>query len=97
MAREVREETGLEVEVGSIATVFERIMRDETGACEYHYVLIDFYCSVTGGTLQAGDDSKQVCWRDLDDLESIQLTAGTRDVLEACRNGSLTVPRVTRP
>jgi 8-oxo-dGTP diphosphatase len=97
MAREVREETGLEVQVGSIATVFERILRDQDGVCEYHYVLIDFYCTVTGGSLQAGDDSRQACWRDLTDLDSIQLTAGTRDVLDACRHGSLTVPRVTRP
>ncbi len=97
MAREVLEETGLQVAVGSIATVFERIMRDAEGACEYHYVLIDFYCSVVGGTLQAGDDSKQACWRDLSDLDSIQLTAGTREVLEACRNGNRMLPEVTRP
>ncbi len=97
MAREVREETGLEVSVESIATVFERIMHDEAGACEYHYVLIDFYCTIIGGVLQAGDDSRQVCWRDLNDLDSIELTAGTRDVLDACRLGTLKAQQVTRP
>lgn len=97
MAREVLEETGLQVSVGPIATIFERIMPDEQGTCEYHYVLIDFYCTVLGGTLQAGDDSKQACWRDLCDLSSIQLTAGTREVLEASRSGELDFRRVTRP
>jgi ADP-ribose pyrophosphatase YjhB (NUDIX family) len=97
LAREVAEETSLEVEVGDIATVFERIMPAEDGRCEYHYILIDFYCTVLGGTLSAGDDSKQAEWRDLDDLDSILLTEGTREVILACRTRPPTHPRVTRP
>jgi ADP-ribose pyrophosphatase YjhB (NUDIX family) len=96
-AREVHEETGLNVEVGDIATVFERIMPAEDGRCEYHYILIDFYCIVLGGTLAAGDDSKQAQWRDLDELDSILLTEGTREVIRACRTKPSTHPRVTRP
>ncbi len=34
--------------------IFERIMRDAAGAPEYHYVLIDYVCRVTGGALRAG-------------------------------------------
>jgi ADP-ribose pyrophosphatase YjhB (NUDIX family) len=97
MAREVFEETGLRVEVGDIATVFERIMPAQDGRCEYHYILVDFYCTVLGGTLTAGDDSKQARWRDLDELDSILLTEGTREVILACRTRPPTHPRVTRP
>lgn len=97
MAREVVEETGLQVEVGPIATVFERIMRDNADACEYHYVLIDFYCTVTGGQLRPGDDSKSAAWIEMDQLSSVQMTAGTREVIESCREGQFTHPRVTRP
>ena len=96
LTREVREETGLVVSVGSIATVFERIMPDETGRCEYHYVLIDFYCTITGGELQAGDDSRQVRWHPITELTGLLLTAGTREVIEACRNRCV-LPFVTRP
>jgi 8-oxo-dGTP diphosphatase len=96
-AREVFEETGLRVEVGDIATVFERIMPTEDGRCEYHYILVDFYCAVLGGTLAAGDDSKQARWRDLNELDSILLTEGTREVILACRMRPPTHPRVTRP
>src|SRR5438477_10037359 len=49
--REVREETGLEVEVLCLLEVFERIMPDDAGQPEYHYVLIDYLCRETGGTL----------------------------------------------
>src|ERR1022692_1463472 len=54
--REVREETGLEVRPLGILKVFERIMRDASGAPEYHYVLIDYICRITGGALAPGDD-----------------------------------------
>src|SRR5262245_48229001 len=41
-AREVREETGLEVEVEQLIEVVERIERDPAGALLYHYVILDY-------------------------------------------------------
>ena len=46
--REVREETGLEIETVSMFEIFERIMPDSDGRPEYHYVLIDYLCRVAG-------------------------------------------------
>jgi 8-oxo-dGTP diphosphatase len=40
VVREVREETGLEVKPVKVLEIFERIIRDASGAAEYHYVLI---------------------------------------------------------
>lgn len=82
IAREVREETGLLVQPTSIATIFERIMRDADGRAEYHYVLVDYFCTVLGGKLQAGDDSDQVKWVPLTAVESVKLTEGTREVIQ---------------
>ena len=48
----VLEETGLVVRPLRVFEIFERIMHDSKGAAEYHYVLIDYLCRVTGGTLQ---------------------------------------------
>ncbi|HEX7360487.1 MAG TPA: NUDIX hydrolase [Bryobacteraceae bacterium] len=98
LIREVYEETNLRVETGPIATVFERLMPDASGACEYHYVLIDFYCRVTGGELRAGSDSSRAEWFDIDALADLPITVGTREVIESCRtsNGA-TNPFVTRP
>lgn len=80
--REVREETGLEVEVVKVATIFERLMPDAEGRCEYHYVLIDYECRITGGTLEAGDDSAAVAWVAINELAEIKLTEGTCEVIE---------------
>ena len=95
--REVLEETGLRVTADSLATVFERIMPDDSNRCEYHYVLVDFYCSVRGGHLQAGDDSRQACWFELNKLSELLLTAGTREVVESCWAHRSICPFVTRP
>lgn len=80
--REVLEETGLEVEPVRLFEVFERIMRDADGAPEYHYVLIDYVCKVTGGTLFPGDDVCAVDWVRRRDLASLPITEGTLAVIE---------------
>jgi 8-oxo-dGTP diphosphatase len=97
VVREVKEETGFIVTAGRVATVFERIMPDPEGQCEYHYVLIDFYCQITGGLLTAGDDSKSTRWFDPAELPALLLTQGTREVIELCRGGTITHPAITRP
>jgi ADP-ribose pyrophosphatase YjhB (NUDIX family) len=80
--REVCEETGLEIRPLGVLEIFERIIRDATGAPEYHYVLIDFMCRVTGGTLRAGDDVCQVEWVRRRDLTTLRITEGTLGVIE---------------
>ncbi len=95
--REVREETGLQITADSLATVFERIMPDTEQHCEYHYVLVDFYCTIKGGDLRPGDDSSDVRWFDLPSLDGLPLTEGTRDVIEMCARSRATHPLITRP
>ena len=80
--REVREETGLEVEAESMFEVFERIMPDAEGRPEYHYVLIDYICRPVGGQLQAASDVSRVAWVPQQDLPEFRLTEGTLAVVE---------------
>ncbi len=80
--REVCEETGLEVRPAGVLEIFERIMRDANGATEYHYVLLDYVCRITGGALQAGSDVSAVRWASLEQLGSLRITEGTVGVIE---------------
>ena len=82
VCREVLEETGLEVTPVSVFEIFERIMRDDHGVPEYHYVLIDYICKVTGGKLCPGDDVDQVEWIRRAELPNLQITEGTLGVIE---------------
>jgi ADP-ribose pyrophosphatase YjhB (NUDIX family) len=81
-AREVLEETGLEVRVGSVIEVFDRIMRDDNGVVQYHFVLVDYLCRVVGGTLRHGSDASEVTLADPFDLDSYGLTEKARQVIE---------------
>jgi ADP-ribose pyrophosphatase YjhB (NUDIX family) len=80
--REVREETGMVVRPTGVLEIFERIMRDAAGAAEYHYVLIDYVCAVSGGELRAGDDACKVEWVRRRDLKKLAITEGTLAVIE---------------
>jgi ADP-ribose pyrophosphatase YjhB (NUDIX family) len=80
--REVREETGLEIEPLRVFEIFERILRDDQGAPEYHYVLIDYLCRATGGTLAPGDDVSHVEWMPRPALDALRITEGTLAVID---------------
>ena len=80
--REVLEETGLEVDPVAIVEVFERIMLDDTGTPEYHYVLIDYLCLAAGGTLAAASDASGVRWVARGSLPEVRLTEGSLPVIE---------------
>ena len=58
VAREVREETSLDVVVGPVVEVLDSIRRDGGGRAEYHYIIIDFVCRVRGGTATRGSDAE---------------------------------------
>lgn len=79
--REVLEETGLEVRPDRIFEVFERIRRDRRGRVEYHYVLVDYLCRVTGGRLLPGDDVSRAAWVPERDLDEYPITEGTLPVI----------------
>ncbi len=79
VAREVREETGLLVEVGPLACVIERMGDD------HHFVILDYLARVIGGTLAAASDARAARWVTADELPALALTDGLVDVLERAR------------
>ena len=62
LAREVLEETGLDVDVGPVVEVLDRIMRDADGRVEFHYVIIDYLCRARSGALAHGSDAEDARW-----------------------------------
>jgi 8-oxo-dGTP diphosphatase len=79
--REVFEETGLMVSVGPIVEVLDRIHVSDTGRVEYHYVLIDYLCSVIGGRLHPQSDAADARWAARDDLPAFSLNPVTTAVV----------------
>ena len=85
VAREIREETGLLVDVGPLVELFDRILLDDGGAVQYHFVLADYLCRPRQGRLEAGSDVEDVVLADPDALEPYGLTEKARDVIAQAR------------
>jgi 8-oxo-dGTP diphosphatase len=80
-AREVREETGLEVEIGELLQTV-----DIWGGYRVH----DFAATVLGGQLRAGDDASDVRWCAPDEVTALELSAGLLEELR--RMGAMPSP-----
>ncbi len=92
-ARELAEETGLEVEPLRPIYAFDYIERDGEGRVRYHYVVVDLLCRPVGGTLRPGGDAKEVRWIPLDRALDLKLTSSTRRLLEELRRPFTVVVR----
>lgn len=79
--REVREECGIEIEVGPLLGVFEPQQRDDAGRLRYHYVVLDYLARYVSGKLRAADDADDARWVALDALESLSMLAETRAMI----------------
>jgi 8-oxo-dGTP diphosphatase len=84
--REVKEETGLDVEpVEQIATV-DRVTwdgRDEGASrVRYHYVIVDYLCRLKEGELAPASDVSDARWVARDDLASYKLTETATAVIQ---------------
>lgn len=79
VAREVREETGLVVEVGPLACVVEPMSDD------YHFVILDYLARPIGGVLAAASDVRDVRWVTDVELAALPHTAGLLAALARAR------------
>ena len=83
--REVKEETGLEVEKPEHIDVVDNIDLDENGRIKYHFVIIDFLVKLKGGTLKAASDAADLRWVSLSEVEEYELTKTFRAFYERNR------------
>jgi 8-oxo-dGTP diphosphatase len=72
--REALEETGLQLVVGDVATVIDRVVHDEAGRIRYHYVIVDYFARMAGGLLQPGSDVSDARWAAREDLDGLEMT-----------------------
>jgi 8-oxo-dGTP diphosphatase len=88
VARELLEETGLEVEVLDMIEAFDRIFLDlaapdpgNRSRPKYHYVIVDYLCERLAGEAQAGSDVTDIAYATEDELEKFHMTSTATRVL----------------
>jgi 8-oxo-dGTP diphosphatase len=79
VAREVREETGLIVEVGALACVVERMGDD------FHFVILDYLAHAIGGELKAATDVRAAKYFTDQEIAALPVTDELIPLIERAR------------
>ena len=74
--REVLEECGLDVRIGDVAGVLDRVIRDPDGRVRYHWVLVDYVAYPDSIAVTAGSDAAEAQWVRVDDVPGYDTTDG---------------------
>ena len=92
--REVREETGLEIEIFGLIDVVDSVRPDAYDKIEYHYTLIDVAGHAVGGTLMAGGDAQDCRWFTRPEIDAMDIWSETKRIiaLAADRYGTADTP-----
>jgi 8-oxo-dGTP diphosphatase len=80
--REVREETGIHIEIEAFVEIIEAITPGEDG---FHFVIMDFAARAVSGTVAAASDALDAVWAPLDSLDAYELTPELLRVIDKAR------------
>lgn len=79
--RELLEEAGVKVRVADLIEIYEKVLRDEEGKAQYHFVILDYVCEFVEGIARAGGDAAEVLWASERQLDSLALTGAANRVI----------------
>ena len=86
--REVKEETGLEVELVRPLPAFDRVVKSD-GEVSLHVVYIDYVAKLAGGELKVSSDVGEALWVKKDELDQVwgDMHEDTRELLKLAGMG----------
>jgi 8-oxo-dGTP diphosphatase len=83
VTREVREETGLEIEPHGLAGYRQLIARDGSGRIERHFVILPFAARWLAGEIALNDELAEGRWLEPEALSGLKTTEGLTDIVAA--------------
>ena len=87
--REVREETGIDIEIETFVEIIEAITPGQDG---FHFVIMDYAARAISGTLAANSDALDAVWATLDSLGDYDLTPELLRVIDKARRATGRLP-----
>jgi ADP-ribose pyrophosphatase YjhB (NUDIX family) len=81
LARELREEAGIEIEVTGLLDALDSIQRDGQGRVLYHYMIVDYAAEWRSGEARAGADATEAAWFTPAEAETLGLWDETLRVI----------------
>ncbi len=81
VAREVREETALQIEVLTLAGHREAVMRDAQGRVERHFVIMCFAARWVSGEPVLNEELDEAHWLDPSEIAGLRTTDGLAEIV----------------
>jgi len=81
LKREIQEEVGIEIEVGGLVRVLERIIQDQGNRVRYHYVIIDYWGWKVSGHPTPGSDTSDICFVPLEGIRKMDIHREVRETI----------------
>ena len=81
--REVREETGLDIEPLALAGYRQVIVRDPDGKIERHFVILPFAARWIAGDVSLNEELAEADWRLPSELAGLKTTEGLAEIVAA--------------
>jgi 8-oxo-dGTP diphosphatase len=85
VAREIREETGLEIEPLALAGYRQMIARDAEGRIERHFVILPFAARWIAGDVVLNEELTEARWLLPSELSGLKTTDGLAEILATAR------------
>lgn len=83
VVREIREETGLDIEPVALAGYREAIVRDAAGAVERHFVILPFAARWIAGEVSLNEELAEAHWLTPSELATLKTTEGLAQIVAA--------------
>jgi len=77
--REVKEETRLDVYDPELIDAVDNVTVGDDGKVQYHFVIIDYFVKLKGGTIKASSDAEELQWTPFKEVENHVLTETFRE------------------
>jgi ADP-ribose pyrophosphatase YjhB (NUDIX family) len=79
--RELWEECGVQVDIGDVTEIVERMVRDGEGRVQYHYIIVDYLARWVSGELAPSSEVLEARWVLPEEFPQYQMPAGTAEVV----------------
>jgi len=83
LKREIFEECSIEIAVGDVAILLDRVARQPDGTVRSHYLIVDFWSTLSSGEPTAGTDAAEIGWFTLDQMRALPTTNQLPEYIEA--------------
>jgi len=81
LKREIQEEVGIEIELGGLIRVLDRIIQDQENRVRYHYVIIDYWGWKVSGHPTPGSDTSDICFVPLEGIRKMDIHREVRETI----------------